>query len=202
MQKGERTRQRIVEAAASVFNRHGYSGSGMSELMRETGLAKGGIYRHFESKESLAAQAFNYASTTNHDFRFADLDSVTNAIDKLQKFIRGFMSTAAPIPGGCPILNTAVEHDDGNPALLKCAGDAFDTTHRRLTRIIKAGQARGEVKPDIGSADLALFIFCALEGAIFASRLQGASRNRLQIVGHQLIQMLENEVRQTKDASI
>ena len=54
MRKGERTRQRVIETAARVLNRHGYAGSGMSELMQETGLAKGGIYRHFDSKEALA----------------------------------------------------------------------------------------------------------------------------------------------------
>jgi len=29
--------------------------------MRATGLEKGGIYRHFSSKEAMAAEAFDYA---------------------------------------------------------------------------------------------------------------------------------------------
>jgi TetR/AcrR family transcriptional repressor of nem operon len=59
--KGEKTRQRIVRKAAAVFNQRVYSGTSLSELMEETGLEKGGIYRHFESKEDLAATSFNYA---------------------------------------------------------------------------------------------------------------------------------------------
>src|ERR1700743_3353151 len=52
--RGEATRRRIVKQSAAVFNRRGYSGTSMSELMEATGLEKGGLYRHFASKEDLA----------------------------------------------------------------------------------------------------------------------------------------------------
>src|SRR5207247_2001481 len=45
--KGLQTRQRIVEMAAPVFNRQGYVGASMRDLISATGLEKGGIYNHF-----------------------------------------------------------------------------------------------------------------------------------------------------------
>src|SRR5580704_4083396 len=51
--KGEQTRQEIIRKAAPIFNQKGYSGTALSDLMRATGLGKGGIYRHFESKQEL-----------------------------------------------------------------------------------------------------------------------------------------------------
>lgn len=194
MRKGEKTRQHIVETAARVLNRHGYFGSGMAELMDATGLAKGGLYRHFPSKETLAVEAFNYAFATVHALRFAHLEAIPNAYDKLRAYIEGFATTTSPIPGGCPILNTGIENDDGNPALLHCAQNAFDTTVRRITRIIKDGQERGEIRSDLNAAETALFIYCSLEGAIFGGRLQG-NRNRLKIVCRQLLKYLESELR-------
>ena len=59
--KGERTRQRIVELAAPVFNRQGYAGASLRDLIGATGLEKGGIYNHFGSKEQLALEAYDYA---------------------------------------------------------------------------------------------------------------------------------------------
>ena len=56
MRKGEATRQDIIRKSAPIFNRKGYSGAALSDLMRATGLEKGGIYRHFESKEELAGR--------------------------------------------------------------------------------------------------------------------------------------------------
>ena len=61
MAKGEQTHQMIVARAAQVFNRQGYFGSSLDDLMHATGLKKGGIYNHFHSKDELALEAFDYA---------------------------------------------------------------------------------------------------------------------------------------------
>ena len=194
MRKGEKTRQRVIETAAKVLNRHGYAGSGMSELMEATGLAKGGIYRHFESKEALAVEAFKYAFAEVLRLRFAGLEDVPNAVDKLVRFVEGYATVESPIPGGCPILNTGIENDDGNPALLKYAQDAFDTVVKRLARIIRDGQERKEIRAEVVPGELALFLYSSLEGGVFASRLQG-SRQRLKTVGRYLVGFLEEQVR-------
>src|ERR1700683_4139331 len=57
MRKGEQTRQEIIRKAAPIFNQKGYDGAALSDLMRATGLEKGGIYRHFGSKQELAGEA-------------------------------------------------------------------------------------------------------------------------------------------------
>src|SRR5215469_8373534 len=54
VRKGEQTRKEIIRKAAPIFNQKGYDGAALSDLMRATGLEKGGIYRHFESKQELA----------------------------------------------------------------------------------------------------------------------------------------------------
>lgn len=201
MRKGEQTRQRVIETAARVMNQHGYNGSGMSELMRETGLAKGGLYRHFESKQALAVEAFQFAFTTVHNLRFAHLDAVPNAVDNLQRFLENYASVPSPIPGGCPILNTGTENDDGNPALLHSAQQAFDATVKRLAKIIQEGKQRCEIRSETVPEELALFLFCSLEGGVFASRLQG-TRQRLKVVAQQLHHYLESEVRVRKPAKV
>jgi TetR/AcrR family transcriptional repressor of nem operon len=52
--KGQQTRREIVEKAAPLFNKKGFEGTSLSDLMHATGLQKGGIYHHFSSKEELA----------------------------------------------------------------------------------------------------------------------------------------------------
>src|SRR5690348_9978766 len=114
MTKGDQTRQRIVSEAAALFNKQGFAGSSMSDLMEATGLEKGGIYRHFTCKEELAAEAFDCAWQAASDVRMHDLDSVSDSVDRLKRFIANFVERRSPVPGGCPLLNTAVEADDGN----------------------------------------------------------------------------------------
>jgi len=43
VRKGELTRQEIIRQAAPIFNQKGYDGAALSDLMRATGLEKGGI---------------------------------------------------------------------------------------------------------------------------------------------------------------
>src|ERR1700759_1123854 len=72
--KGELTRRKIVEAPAPIFNRYGYEGSSLAALMQATGLKKGGIYRHFASKEELAVEAFDYSWEAAWNSRFQHVD--------------------------------------------------------------------------------------------------------------------------------
>jgi len=51
------TRQRIVKAAAHVFNKRGFSEATIEEIMTAAGLTHGGFYRHFHSKDELYAEA-------------------------------------------------------------------------------------------------------------------------------------------------
>lgn len=45
--------RRILDAAASVFSRNGYSEGRMDDVAEEAGVSKGGLYLHFKSKEEL-----------------------------------------------------------------------------------------------------------------------------------------------------
>ncbi|MGW0738012.1 ScbR family autoregulator-binding transcription factor [Streptomyces sp. NPDC002851] len=49
-----RTRQKILEAAATVFEKRGYQAATIAEILSTAGVTKGALYFHFESKEHLA----------------------------------------------------------------------------------------------------------------------------------------------------
>lgn len=53
-ERAERTRRRILDAAAAVFDEHGFSGASLSDILARAGVTKGALYFHFSSKEELA----------------------------------------------------------------------------------------------------------------------------------------------------
>ena len=55
MKKGEESRQRLIECSAELFWKNGYSATGISEILKQTGLPKGSFYFYFKSKDDLAA---------------------------------------------------------------------------------------------------------------------------------------------------
>ena len=61
------TRQRIVQTAARQFRKHGFSGIGIADIMAQAGLTHGGFYKHFDSKEALAAEACSWALAASRE---------------------------------------------------------------------------------------------------------------------------------------
>src|SRR6185312_6488881 len=56
-EKTAENRQRIIDAAGSLFRANGFAGIGVADIMRAADLTHGGFYGHFASKDDLAAQA-------------------------------------------------------------------------------------------------------------------------------------------------
>jgi TetR/AcrR family transcriptional regulator, transcriptional repressor for nem operon len=196
--KGEETRQEIIRKAAPIFNRKGYSGAALSDLMRATGLEKGGIYRHFESKQELAVDAFAHAWKISLDARFEGTEEISNTVDRLKQIVRNFRDRRdGLVPGGCPLLNTAIDSDDGNPPLRAKARQALSSWVYRLQSIAEEGKRRGEVRSQVDSAELATLIVSTLEGGLMVTRLQRKD-DALDSACRHLEEYLESRVRVQK----
>jgi TetR/AcrR family transcriptional repressor of nem operon len=132
----------------------------------------GGIYRHFSSKEELAAEAFEYAWKAALDARMHDLDEIPNSVDKLKQFVANFVRRRSSVPGGCPLLNTAIDADDGNPVLRECALKGLRAWRDRLCAVASTGIKRREIRRGINARKLATLIISSLEGALMIARLK------------------------------
>jgi TetR/AcrR family transcriptional repressor of nem operon len=172
MTKGELTRRKIVAAAAPIFNQHGYKGSSLTALMAATGLKKGGIYRHFSSKEELAAEVFDYTWDAAWKARMARIKEETTGIERLKLLITNFIDYKSPVAGGCPILNTAVDADDGNSVLRARCSKALRSWISKLHSIVKEAADRGEIRLGVDPKQVATLIVASLEGATMIARLE------------------------------
>ena len=199
--KGLKTRQRIVEMAAPVFNRQGFVGASMRDLISATGLEKGGIYNHFGSKEDLAVEAFDYSISLIVD-GYAAVQEGKVGLDRLEVIIEifGNWSGHPLVAGGCPIMNTAIEADDTNPALAARARAAMDSWHRLIGSILKDAKARGEVDGEVDPYELATLVTSTLEGSLMLTRLfdDPAYKHRAVASLIEHVESLSNSRRQRK----
>jgi len=198
MTKGERTRQEIVRSAAPLFNTKGYEGTSLSDLMAATGLQKGGIYRHFASKEELAAEAFDYAWGKAVSGRLDGVGDVPNSADRIKRMIANFVERRAGlVEGGCPLLNTAIEADDGNALLRGRARKALRTWSDRIAELVKEGKRKNEIDARTDPRKLSQLIIGSLEGALMISRID-ANDGALTNARNFLNEYLEEKVRAAK----
>jgi TetR/AcrR family transcriptional repressor of nem operon len=195
MSKGEETRLRIVAEAAPLFNQRGYEGCSIQDIMDATGLEKGGIYRHFESKEELAAEAFDFAWAMAFSRRRQNLDSIPNPVDRLKQHIANFVLRSA-FPGGCPLLNTAVDSDNGNPVLREKVRKALRDWQAMLQEILKEGIREGCIREDIDINKVSSIIVGGLEGGMLISRIERNDQGLRAALEH-LDSYIESQVRKT-----
>ena len=196
MRKGEETRQKIIAAAAPLFNKQGYAGCVIKDIMEATGLEKGGIYRHFESKEEIAAEAFDYAWMVASAIRQQGLEDIPDQVDRLKQHIARFVMRSS-IPGGCPLLNTGVDSDNGNPILRERVRNALKGWQKMLRSILVEGMEAGTVRRDLDPEKVSRLIISGLEGGMLISRIE-KNDEALRTVMDYLDNYLEQNVRPSK----
>lgn len=184
LSKSDRTRQFIIEKAAPLFNRQGYAATSLSDLTAATGLAKGGIYGNFSSKDEIAAEAFEYAMNKVREairFKMNQHRSAQGKLLAILDFYHNYSSDPL-IDGGCPLLNTATEADDHLPFLRERANRIMKEMLAVLEQLIAKGKAEGDFHADVDEAAEAAFLFAAIEGGIMMSRLRGNPRLLNQVL--------------------
>ena len=192
MPKAEQTRQYIVEKAAVLFNLKGFAGTSMEDILKATGLSKGGVYGNFQSKEEIALQAFDFAvelvsRKVNERTRVID-----NTLDKLKAVVYFYKERILnpPVEGGCPIQNTAIDADDSNETLLRRVIEVLDEWQSRIANTIEKGKQRGEVRPDADACAFAMQFIGTLEGGIMLARLY-KDIHYFDAMAQQLLRLIE-----------
>jgi TetR/AcrR family transcriptional regulator, transcriptional repressor for nem operon len=172
MGKGNVTKEFIIEKAAVIFNKNGFAGASMSELMKETGLQKGGIYNHFKSKEEIVLSAFDYAIKKHNYAVYATYKDKKRALDKINAIISFYEDYPLNpiIEGGCPIVNTAVDSDNTNPELKNRVKNVLAGWIKNLVYLIEEGKKNGEFKDQAKAEEISTFVVTTLQGGVVIAR--------------------------------
>ena len=196
--KGERTRAEIVRRSAALMNRQGFLAAPLSAVIAATGIQKGGLYRHFDSRETLALAAFDFAVSQVRERLEQALAGKTNAADRLLAIVGAYGDDSAelPLPGGCPIMNSAIESDHADPALRARAQAAMSGWHGLLVRIVEAGRRAGEIRRGAVAHEVASTIIACMEGAVMLTHLYGDAAHWRAARRH-LEHYVEHELRQS-----
>ena len=186
MSKASRTRQHIITKSAPVFNTKGFTGTSLMDLTKVTGLTKGALYGNFRDKEEIAVSVFQYSMETVREAVRTKLEKKQSNKDKLIGLLEFYTQYvfSSPIPGGCPIMNNAVEADDYHAFMRKAVIKEMRRTTRFMTELLEKGIQAGEFRTGIKCEDLAMLFFCSIEGAIVLSRVSASDTAMKLVVDH------------------
>ena len=161
--RAARTRLRILEAAAAAFAEHGYEGVSLNELIRQSGLTKGAFYFHFASRDALALAAFRHKQEQLVSQIAEAVDEHAPPLERLATLLRERARLLERDPTLFVVVRLGIELTMRHGAGSEYA--SFSELPLELfERIVREGQQRGELRPELDPRITAETIFSGVLG--------------------------------------
>ena len=160
-------RQQILAAAQRCFAREGFHRTTMQDVVREAELSPGAIYRYFPSKTELVAAI----ADERHQREAALLEAPSRGRKAdaelrraMQRFFESLAEPAEQETRRVGIQVWAEALRDAN--VLKVVRRGLELPRARLAALVRAGQARGELRPDLDADALARAMIALFHGFV------------------------------------
>lgn len=166
-QKGEVTRQRIIDATANLMQAQGFHATGLNQIIQASGAPKGSLYFHFPAgKEAIAIAAMEQSGRQTTELLDQLLAACPRLADALAPLWQHFMSAllASDFRKGCPIATLTLEAAE-LPGIQACSAAIYGQWQSRISARLQAEGVKVEKAELRANALLAL-----LEGALILAR--------------------------------
>ena len=173
--KGERTRARIVAAAAAVIYERGVAGATLDDVRAAAEVSGSQLSHYFASKDELVQAVIDHqADVIVGNTEQAALGTFAGLRDWRDMVVDAARSTDAK--GGCPLgsLGSQLAETDPRARALVAAGFA------RWSAVIADGlrgvAADGRLPAGVSTDDLAVTLLAALQGGLLLAQVQRDTR--------------------------
>lgn len=184
-------RDRLLEAATSLFYNEGIAAAGIDRIVEKAGVAKKSLYNNFSSKAELVTTYIEFRHAEWLDLYRNRVEQVSTPKDKILSVFLAYQDHAefAYERGfrGCGLLNAAAElpaDAPGRAAVRRHKEQVEDILRNHLTDYLKGNAEQ--------AAQWATLFSFLLEGAMSRAGLEGQS-NRLVQAREMAVKMMESQ---------
>jgi AcrR family transcriptional regulator len=178
----ERTRERLLQAASREIYRSGFQSAGLDTILASTGVTKGALYYHFNSKEALGYAVIDEIIAPDVYGKWVrPLQNVKDPIDALIAAVLRIPVRPEDVRGGCQLNNLAQEMSPLDVGFRERLAIIFDAWREAVASILREGQSRGSVRRDLEPADAAGLMIAMVEG--YASLAKNAQDPKVMKAG-------------------
>ncbi len=149
------TRDRLIEAAASVFAEKGYDGAGVQEIARRAGFTTGAIYGRFRGKAELLLAAIETHSHDELEQLFAEHRFEGKVTDVLTTV--GSHLVTEPFDQGQALLLEAFVAARRDPEVATLIRGLLDQRAEKLAVLVEEAKASGLVHEALDTASIVRF---------------------------------------------
>jgi AcrR family transcriptional regulator len=164
--RGGETRRRILDVAAEAFADRGYTGTSLNDVLKASGVTKGGFYFHFPSKEALALATLRYKQEQWSAAVMAAVLRCPRAIDQLGAMVDALCDLHEQDRTCRAVSRLSTELGDEHPELRPQLAPQVTTWVDVVASVIRKAQDEGDIRPDVEptvAAEVAVESFIGLE---------------------------------------
>jgi TetR/AcrR family transcriptional regulator, transcriptional repressor for nem operon len=171
--KGQQTRRRIVEAAATLMLTNGVGRTTVDEVIEAAGVGKSQMYHYFTGKNDLVEAVIAYQTAqvlSPKGPHLAPLDSW----EAWQQWRDAVVQLQAGVGciGGCPLGSLASELADIHEGARRQLTHSFDRWQAMFQAGIEAMRERRLIAEDADPESLAVMILASLEGGLLLCQMR------------------------------
>ncbi|HSM35331.1 MAG TPA: TetR/AcrR family transcriptional regulator [Longimicrobiales bacterium] len=171
------TRDLLLDAAFEHMYMHGFSGSGISEILADAGLTKGALYYHFPSKLALGYAVVEERVVPLVRERylapFREVSDPVEAVERMGRRMQEELLKEGILMRGCPLNNLVQEMSGIDTGFRERLAAILTEWRATVAEGIERARAKGTVHQDVQSDATATFVVASLLGAIgFAKNAQ------------------------------
>jgi TetR/AcrR family transcriptional regulator, transcriptional repressor for nem operon len=136
----EEVKQKIIASARRLFNRRGFEGVSITQIMRGAGLTHGGFYSYFQSKSDLYAEVLNcFFTDPNWKNCWEGVHVDLSATDVGAQVVNAYLSRQhfEDVENSCPMV--ALPTDVARSG--EEAKRAFETVFRAMVSVLERSLA-------------------------------------------------------------
>jgi TetR/AcrR family transcriptional regulator, transcriptional repressor for nem operon len=167
-------RSQILDAAAVLIGRQGYSATSVDDVIRESRLSgKSHFYHYFRSKEELGFEVLDRQFEQFAERGLAILrEPMIDPLERLSLFIDSLVAAHAErgCQGGSPFGTLAAEMADQHEGFRLRIAQVFVRWSSQIQSLL--WEARPQLQDHVDAVRLSRFIIAALEGALMMSRVK------------------------------
>jgi AcrR family transcriptional regulator len=158
-QKGQQTKQAIVDAALGLAAQIGLEGLSIGTLAEATKMSKSGVFAHFGSREELQISVIRDYHTRFFDEVFSPAMGQARGLARLRALFANWMKrVAVELQSGCIFISGAVEFDDRPGPVRDALASSVKTWLAALYRAVVQAKTEGQLRADADEEQMAFEI--------------------------------------------
>jgi TetR/AcrR family transcriptional regulator, transcriptional repressor for nem operon len=173
--KGERTRARIIDAAARLIYERGVAGTTLEDIRARAEVSGSQLQHYFAGKDELVQAVIGHqAHTITSNQRQAGLGGAGG----LQAWRDMVITTAkdAGGRGGCPLGSLGGQLAESDPQARALIAAGFERWSAAISDGLRAPHAAGHLRPGLDPDDLAVTLLAAVQGGLLLAQVQRNTR--------------------------